>query len=173
MLVSSFFWLAFRLLPLKLLHLNPFPGRWIYKPGRWVGRLCRLSHVAVVCGYFYQAPAGLGTPPLHLGCCSGFDIEGTSRPVVVPIPQASVAGTLNLGEELFPDSERQRWETEQRVKTGEQILNQEKLSHALGRLVTFLSFMTASLLLSGNCSITMLSANGSNQIEVDLLLTSP
>lgn len=64
--------------------------------------------IAVVCGYFYQAQAGLGTPPpLHLGCCSGFDIEGTGRPVVVPIPQTSVAGTLNLGEELFPDSERQ------------------------------------------------------------------
>ena len=43
---------------------------------------------------------------------SGFDIESASRPVVVPIPQTGIAGTLNLSEELFPDRKQQRYEAE-------------------------------------------------------------
>ena len=31
---------------------------------------------------------------------------------MVPIPQTGIAGTLNLSEELFPDSKQQRYETE-------------------------------------------------------------
>lgn len=58
-LIYYYFWLAFHLLPLKRLHLIPFPERWIFKRGWSDGRL---SHVACVRGYFYQAPAGLGTP---------------------------------------------------------------------------------------------------------------
>lgn len=148
-----FFGYLFIYLPLKLLHLEPFPKRWICKRGRSVGRLCRLSHVAV-CVWLFLSSSGWSRwppppPPLHLRCCSGFDIEGTSRPVVVPVPQTSVAGTLNLGEELFPDSERQRWETEidegrnrlegKESRQEKHILIQEKRSDVLGRLVTFLS----------------------------------
>lgn len=45
--------------------------------------------------------------PLPLGRRSGFDIEGPGRPVVVPVPQTGIAGTLNLSEELFPGGEQQ------------------------------------------------------------------
>lgn len=84
---------------------------------------------------------------LHLGRRSGFDIEGASRPVVVPVPQTSVAGTLNLGEELFPDSRRQMRERERETERGETDCRAEsqgrkaniKLSDVPGRLVAFTS----------------------------------
>lgn len=45
---------------------------------------------------------------------SDFDIEGASRPVVVPVPQTGVARTLNLSEELFPDQRQQIDKTQRR-----------------------------------------------------------
>lgn len=46
---------------------------------------------------------GQGLGGGRLGRRSGFDIEGASGPVVVPIPQTGIARTLNLSEEPFPD----------------------------------------------------------------------
>lgn len=34
--------------------------------------------------------------------CSGLDVEGTGRSLVMPVSQPGIAGTLNLREELFP-----------------------------------------------------------------------
>lgn len=56
--------------------------------------------------------------PWRVGCRSGFDIEGASRPVVVPVPQTGIAGTLNLCEELFPERKQKRYETERQGETG-------------------------------------------------------
>lgn len=63
------------------------------------------------CGVAIASRLWLGSASRGVsGCRSGFDIEGASRPVVVPIPQTGIAGTLNLSEELFPDGKQRRYE---------------------------------------------------------------